>query len=68
MTDHAADAARYTTFTRSAVNWDQFSKVRKHIVRRNLTLAEARRMCDDYNANRTPAQQRKGHKMEFTQQ
>ena len=57
--------ATYRTFTRSARNWDEFSKARKITYDRGLTLEEARRQCEQFNKNRTPAQIRKGTKLEF---
>lgn len=56
----------YTVFRRSARNLEQFARARKVVVRRNLTLEEARRLCADYNQPRTPAQVHAGTKLEFT--
>ena len=56
----------YTVFRRSARNFEQFARARKVVVRRKLTIEEARRMCEDYNRNRTPAQMHAGTKIEFT--
>ena len=50
----------YYTFKRSAKNFKQFATARKIIVDRGLTMEEARRQCEQFNANRTPAQIRKG--------
>jgi hypothetical protein len=55
----------YKTFKRSCTNWKQFAKARKITVDTGLTYEEAQRRCDEYNDNRTPAQIRKGTKMEF---
>jgi hypothetical protein len=55
----------YKTFKRSCTNWKQFAKARKMTVDTGLTYEEAQRRCDEYNDNRTPAQIRKGTKMEF---
>lgn len=55
----------YRTFTRSARNWEQFARARKMTVDLGLSLDEARRQCQTYNDNRSPAQIRKGTKMEF---
>jgi hypothetical protein len=55
----------YRTFTRSATNFEQFAKARKMTVRRGLTYSEAQAMCKRFNDERTPAQVRKGTKMEF---
>lgn len=62
---HMSESTRYFTFRRSARNFEEFAKAKKVISRRNLTLAEARRMCDEFNDNRTPAEVRRGTKMEF---
>jgi hypothetical protein len=59
-------AGNYTVFTRSARNFDEFAKARKITVRKGLTIEEARRMCANFNDNRTVAQVRRGTKMEFT--
>ena len=56
-------AGNYTVFTRSA---REFAKARKITVRKGLTIEEARRMCANFNDNRTTAQVRRGTKMEFT--
>jgi len=55
----------YRTFKRSCKNWKEFGKARKITVDRGLTYDEARRACEAFNNNRTPAQERKGTKMEF---
>lgn len=59
---------KYKTFTRSVNNWSQFAKARKRTVDTGLTYDEARRACAEYNAGRTAAQIKRGHKMEFTQE
>lgn len=56
----------YVVFTRSATNWREFAKSRKNVVRRNLTWAEARSLCERENAELTAAQKRRGMKYEFT--
>lgn len=61
-------AEKYKVFRRSATGWESFAHARKTIIRRNLTLQEARQMCADYNDNRTPAQIESGTKYEFTAQ
>lgn len=58
----------YKVFRRSATNWKEFSQARKFTVERGLTLEEARQMCREYNENRTPAQIRRGTKLEFTEE
>ena len=56
----------YIVFRRSARNFEQFGNARKVIVRRKLTLEEARSMCREYNDNRTTTQIAAGTKLEFT--
>lgn len=58
----------YRTFKRSCKNWEQFARARKMTVDTGLTYEEAKRQCDQFNSNLTPAQKRKGTKMEFTQE
>ena len=58
--------ATYRTFKRSCTDWKSFASARKITHDTGLTIDEARRQCDDYNANRTTAQIRKGTKLEFT--
>ena len=58
----------YKTFKRSANNWEQFAKARKISVDCGLTYEQAREQCRQFNENRSPAQIRKGTKMEFTEQ
>lgn len=60
--------ATYRTFKRSVTNWREFSSARKITYDTGLTLDEARRQCDEFNNNRTPAQIRKGTKLEFVQE
>lgn len=55
----------YTTFKRSATSWQEFARARKITVDRGLTLDEARRACEAFNAARTKRQIDKGTKMEF---
>ena len=57
----------YKTFKRSATTWDSFSRSRKITHCTGLTREEARRQCVEWNANRTPAQIRKGTMLEFTE-
>lgn len=47
---------------------DKFARARKITVDTGLTIDEARSACEAYNNNRTPAQIRKGTKMEFEQE
>ena len=56
----------YKTFKRSCRNWAEFSSARKTTVDTRLSYDEALRACHAFNAARTPAQVRKGLKMEFT--
>ena len=56
----------YIVFRRSARNFEQFGNARKVIVRRKLTLEEARRACAAFNDHRTEAQIARGTKYEFT--
>jgi hypothetical protein len=58
----------YRTFKRSARNFEQFARARKVTVDRGLTIDEALRACEQFNANRTPSQIRKGTKLEFTRE
>lgn len=60
--------ARYTVFKRSATSFKSFSTARKMTIERNLSLREARRLCDAFNAARSPSQIRAGTKAEFTAQ
>lgn len=59
---------RYKTFKRSARNWQEFTSARKITVETGLTYEQARQRCEEFNNNRTPAQIRKGTKLEFTAQ
>jgi hypothetical protein len=56
----------YCTFKRSCTNWKEFGRARKVIHDTGLTYEEALRQCERYNAERTPAQIRRGTKLEFT--
>lgn len=58
----------YRTFKRSASSWDTFARARKITYDRGLTADEARRQCQRWNAERTPAQVRNGTKLEFEQE
>ena len=55
----------YRTFKRSARNFDEFARARKITVDRRLSYSEARRACQEFNADLTPAQECRGLKMEF---
>lgn len=56
----------YKTFKRSCIEWRSFSTAKKLTVDKGLTFAEAKRQCENFNKNRSPAQIRKGTMMEFT--
>lgn len=58
----------YKTFKRSATSFDSMVNARKITVDTGLTEAQARAQCQEFNNNRTPAQIRKGLKMEYTAQ
>lgn len=55
----------YRTFKRSASNWRRFAAARKITVDRRLTFEEAKRQCQQFNANLSASQIRKGTKLEF---
>jgi hypothetical protein len=59
---------RYKTFLRSCTDWKSFFKARKITQDTGLSYEEAQRRCQEYEANRTPRQIRKGTKMEFTRE
>ena len=58
--------SHYKTFKRSCNNFRQFARARKMTQETGLSYEQARQRCEDYNNHRTPAQIRKGTKMEFT--
>jgi hypothetical protein len=55
----------YRTFFRSARNFTEFSRARKRTQDRGLTYSEAQRVCENYNADRTPREVSRGTKLEF---
>lgn len=55
----------YRTFKRSCRNFREFASARKITDDRGLTYEEARRRCQEFNANLTADQRRKGTKLEF---
>lgn len=55
----------FRTFKRTARNWEELARARKHIVDRGLSYEEARRKCREYNEARNAQQIRLGTKMEF---
>jgi hypothetical protein len=58
----------YVVFRRTATNWSQFATARKRVIRRGLSLKEARYLCNYWNTTRTPQAVRSGTKYEFTQE
>lgn len=58
----------YRTFRRSARNFREFAKARKVTEERGLTYSQAQVRCQEYNANLTAAQRRKGTKLEFEEE
>lgn len=60
------DAPIYTVFKRSCTDWRSFARARRITIATRVTYAEALRICDQFNENRTAAQIRKGTKAEFT--
>jgi hypothetical protein len=56
----------YKTFKRSCTGWKSFAAARKITQSTGLTYEQARQECEQFNNNRTPAQIRKGTKLEFT--
>ena len=58
----------YRTFKRSATGWRSFANNRKMTVDTGLTFAQAKAAVDNFNANRTPAQKRRGTMLEFERQ
>ena len=57
---------KYKVFRRSARNFEQFASARKYIIRKGLTIEEARSMCKRLNDERTQAEITRGTKYEFT--
>lgn len=55
----------YRVFKRSATNWKEFARARKITIARNVDGTTARQMCEEFNSSRTPAQVKRGTKMEF---
>lgn len=58
----------FKTFKRSCTNWSEFATARKITVDTGLTEEEARKRCEAFNKTRTPAQVRKGTKLEYTRE
>jgi hypothetical protein len=58
----------YRTFKRSATNFKEFARARKIPDQYGLTGEQAVARCDSFNDNRTPAQIKRGTKMEFEKQ
>jgi hypothetical protein len=65
MDEGRAMSQTYRVFRRTARNWSEFASARKRVVRRGLSITEARRMCEEWNKDRSPSQVRRGEKMEF---
>jgi len=59
------DNKRYRTFKRAARSWEEFASARKTTDIRGLTYEEACARCREWNKSRTPAQVRRGMKLEF---
>jgi len=56
----------YTTFIRTAKNFEDFANAEKEIVEEGLTAEKARELCDTFNRTRSEAEKEAGTKMEFT--
>lgn len=61
-------SAKFWIFKRSANNFKEFGSARKSHVGWAKTTAQAVKICDEYNENRTGAQIKRGTKYEFTSQ
>lgn len=61
-------AMSFRTFKRSCTDWRTFARARKITEETGLTYEQAAQRCKDFNNNRTPAQIRKGTKLEFESQ
>lgn len=59
---------KYVVFKRSARNFEEFAKARKQVIRANLTIHEARSLCESWNNDRTSTQIKRGTKLEFEHQ
>lgn len=59
------DRRSFRVFKRSARNFEEFAKAKKHTVQRWLSYDEAQQVCREHNAALTPAQVRRGTKYEF---
>lgn len=58
----------YKTFTRSCTSFETMRTARKYTRHTGKTLEEAQQLCEAFNSKLTPAQERKGTKMEFTRE
>jgi phage terminase large subunit len=56
----------YPVFKRSATSWRSFVQARKYKIQVVDTIEHARRLCDEFNNNRTKSQIQRGTKYEFT--
>ena len=57
----------YSTFIRSARNFEEFSTAEKLVQDSGLTYSEAREACQNFNENLTDSEKENGTKMEFTE-
>ena len=55
----------YTTFKRSARNFEEFSSAEKITVETGLTYEDAYDICQDFNSNRSDDELAAGTKLEF---
>lgn len=58
--------ATYKVFLRAATNFKEFSTARKQVIRRGMTLEDARDYCHEWNRTRSPNAVKSGTKAEFT--
>jgi hypothetical protein len=58
----------YRTFKRSARNFEEFARANKEEQDSGLDYHEAREQCEEFNRNRTPAQIKRGTKLEFEEE
>lgn len=56
----------YSTFIRSARNFQEFASAEKIVQETDLIHEEARAACQNFNSNLTDAEKEAGTKMEFT--
>lgn len=58
----------YRVFKRSATNWEEFATANKITFRRGCTLEQARKICSEFNDNRTPKEIERGTKLELEEE